>query len=282
MPKVTPGSATIDSFFDFMNRRHDIFLKKERGDPWPWTTDPIFQEFRFTNVYRELDQGTLWLRHMLPTDTKDPWFIVFNVIWYRMFNWWEHARDIGAVDCVEYLADRIHRRKAAGFKLFTSAHMTVGKAREAKEDTMLRSLREIWDDQDRITRCMNFYERMEDMFDVVTEYFGIGKFIGYEIVTDLRHYPALWKNETPLDLNDWANIGPGCKRGLIRLDLAEDSLTSLRYLLHRSPEFLADWMPKLELRDIEHSLCEFDKYERARLGQGRPKERYHGREHPST
>ena len=30
----------------------------------------------------------------------------------------------------------------------------------------------------------------------------------------------------------------------------------------------------LELRDIEHSLCEFDKYERVRLNQGAPRSKY--------
>jgi hypothetical protein len=30
----------------------------------------------------------------------------------------------------------------------------------------------------------------------------------------------------------------------------------------------------LEMRDIEHSLCEFDKYERVRLGQGKPRSKY--------
>jgi ppGpp synthetase/RelA/SpoT-type nucleotidyltranferase len=29
-----------------------------------------------------------------------------------------------------------------------------------------------------------------------------------------------------------------------------------------------------EMREVEHSLCEFDKYERTRLGQGRPRSKY--------
>jgi hypothetical protein len=28
------------------------------------------------------------------------------------------------------------------------------------------------------------------------------------------------------------------------------------------------------MREVEHTLCEFDKYERVRLGQGRSKRRY--------
>jgi len=29
--------------------------------------------------------------------------------------------------------------------------------------------------------------------------------------------------------------------------------------------------PEWEMRDVEHTLCEFDKYERVRLGEGRPR-----------
>ena len=35
-----------------------------------------------------------------------------------------------------------------------------------------------------------------------------------------------------------------------------------------------DRFHKLEMRDIEHSLCEFDKYERVRNGEGKPRGRY--------
>jgi hypothetical protein len=33
-------------------------------------------------------------------------------------------------------------------------------------------------------------------------------------------------------------------------------------------------LPRLELHDIQFQLCEFDKYERVRLGEGRPKSKY--------
>ena len=47
----------------------------------------------------------------------------------------------------------------------------------------------------------------------------------------------------------------------------------MRELLEASGK-LPGWIPSLEMRDIEHSLCEYDKYERARLGQGRPRSRF--------
>ena len=41
-----------------------------------------------------------------------------------------------------------------------------------------------------------------------------GGFHSYEIVTDLRHTYLL---ENASDINLWANIGPGCRRGLARI-----------------------------------------------------------------
>lgn len=33
----------------------------------------------------------------------------------------------------------------------------------------------------------------------------------------------------------------------------------------------------LDAQDLQNCLCEFDKYERVRMGQGRPRSRYPGR-----
>jgi hypothetical protein len=35
-------------------------------------------------------------------------------------------------------------------------------------------------------------------------------------------------------------------------------------------------MEPLHAQDLQNCLCEFDKYERVRLGEGRPKQRYEG------
>jgi phosphoenolpyruvate carboxylase len=84
----------------------------------------------------------------------------------------------------------------------------------------------------------------------------------------------------------WANPGPGAKRGLNRVFGREvsESLTSFQAneemqnllrickeaLYHEDPMF-AD----LEMRDIEHSLCETDKYLRAKV-DGRPLKQLYG------
>lgn len=136
-----------------------------------------------------------------------------------------------------------------------------------------------------------------------------GPFHAYEVVTDLRH-TALHASAS--DVDRWANPGPGAVRGLNRIhgrdvgaplrkeqaveEMAELLAASRRpkfwpqtapprrheeaqrvrtygYTLLESCLTLGEW-PRWEMREVEHTLCEFDKYERTRTGQGTPRSRY--------
>lgn len=93
---------------------------------------------------------------------------------------------------------------------------------------------------------------------------------------------ALKRLRSAPDVNTWANAGPGAVRGINRVlgravDASlkpEAALAQMRQLQHKlSREWPSgeQWLA-LELRDIESSLCEFDKYERKRTGEGAPKQ----------
>jgi hypothetical protein len=84
---------------------------------------------------------------------------------------------------------------------------------------------------------------------------------------------------------NWTPIGPGARRGAARV-LGDDSATPLKeskafstimYLLMESQLNPSHWPNEWEAlcpHDIQFQLCEFDKYERTRLGQGQPRSRY--------
>ena len=42
------------------------------------------------------------------------------------------------------------------------------------------------------------------------------------------------------------------------------------------PMVLQAGMPDIHAQDLQNALCEFDKYERVRLGEGRPRSLYNG------
>ena len=262
MPRITEGGSTVAGLFGWMRERHKIYEKRAKGDPWPWTDDPILREFKFTNVYRELDRGTLVLRELLEGCPDDE-IVEFTTVWYRLFNWHENA-EFGICGYYE-LADKVRARWRSHHQLFTNAHMSYGRAFEDKHETMLETIKMVYENPLNLAGLT-----LEQAFKEIRrrKLPGLGPFITYEIVSDLR-----WYHLDPSDRFTWANIGPGCKRGLLRLGL-DVNLTSLHQLLSEAKRKLKS-LPALELREIEHSLCEFDKYERVRLGQGRPRLKYH-------
>lgn len=132
----------------------------------------------------------------------------------------------------------------------------------------------------------------------------LGDFMAYEIVTDLRHTALL---DSAPDIMTWANPGPGAVRGLNRIHgrplkyalRREKAVREMRDLLalsrdryHWPQEIMPDVMhgshryedqiglsdlvrgewPYWEMRDVEHTLCEHDKWLRATLGEGRPRQ----------
>lgn len=132
---------------------------------------------------------------------------------------------------------------------------------------------------------------LADTWSALKEEPGLGPFMAYEIVTDLYHTKLLCRAPDALT---WANPGPGAKRGLNRIhgrsiresvtrdqqiEEMQDILAAAQAGFWPPPEFLFDSGGRLvsisvlpwTMREVEHTLCEFDKYERARHGQGRPR-----------
>ncbi|TXH55942.1 MAG: hypothetical protein E6Q97_07670, partial [Desulfurellales bacterium] len=79
--------VTIDDFWNWVNERHAIHLRRYAGEEPPWTNDPVLQQFRFTEVFRELDRGTRVCWKMLDRCRWDrPDLQVANIVFYRVFN----------------------------------------------------------------------------------------------------------------------------------------------------------------------------------------------------
>ena len=48
----------VQAFFDFCRERENIRRLRESGAAAPWSKDPVFQQGRFLNIFREDDRGT--------------------------------------------------------------------------------------------------------------------------------------------------------------------------------------------------------------------------------
>jgi len=61
----------VRALFDFCREREAIRLRREAGQPGPWSTDPIFQQGRFLNVFREDDRGSRAIRRFVEPVVED-------------------------------------------------------------------------------------------------------------------------------------------------------------------------------------------------------------------
>lgn len=276
---LTPAPESL--FWYWIEERHSIYNKRAAGHPKPWTTDPILRDYKFTNVFRQLDRGTAWLtEHFIAPHQydEDLSLLVGNVCWYRMFNWIGTGELLGWRQRWQPSKVRHVLKKAQneGKQIFTGAHIIWGEFGMSKIDGVVDCCTRLWERKSYVAKMARFTRSLEKTFNLLAETRGVGGFMGYEIVSDLRHTPLL---DTAYDINMWANVGPGAMRGLRRLFPAirqSEALQTMRDLHAVSRLRTSGHVPALELRDIEHSLCEFDKYCRVKFGEGRPRSKYPG------
>ncbi len=269
------GSASIQQFFNWINERQAIWWRRSKGHPKPWTTDPVMLDYKFTNCFRELDAGTVALRLMECGHIDKP-LLIWNAWWYRLFNWHEHATKLGFIfhynTLEEYMLD-LHKRDG---RIFTGAHMVRGLNGERKVFSYLRLAKQLYEERDAIYQQVKLAGTIEGAYNVCLGYYLMGDFTSYEVACDMR-WTVL--RDAP-DKLTWANPGNGAIRGLKRLGLSP-TLAGMIQIFEMKDYYLAYWVKNapvpFELREIEHSLCEFDKYERVRTGQGRPRSKYNGR-----
>jgi hypothetical protein len=282
-------------FWDFLNERHAIYLRKQAGIT-PLTEDPILAEWRFTNVFRELDRETIWVRENIREPYADHPNLWFMLAVARYINWsptHQAVMDAGAWPTTdewrpEQLAEVLQARTDAKEKVYTGAYMvhvennkrapwyTWPKPRQIAEVFLGR----LWNDRRRWEAFFSEQRSLRDTWLRFHPYTGWGGdgFTAYEVVSDLRHTRYLRGAD---DIMTWANAGPGAQRGLNRLlgrdlkaPVKDRSVTLMRALLAEQDQFRGEHVPPLEMRDIEHTLCEFDKYARVKNGEGKLRSRY--------
>jgi hypothetical protein len=178
----------------------------------------------------------------------------------------------------------LNRLQAKGNQIYTGAYMLNAHGFEKlntpdRDKALFTSklvLESVW--RHRHVVEPELHNTLQRAHKAFLPYHGWGGFTAYEVVCDLRHTRYL--RDAP-DVTSWAHAGPGAKRGLNRLlgrppKTALKDVDALALMQQAYEKMVHKWPhePRLELREVEHSLCEFDKYERTRLGEGRPRSKF--------
>jgi len=280
----------ILDFYKFIYERQRVWYNKEHlKKPRPWTKDHRLHTFKFCNVYRELDKGTVHLidnviNKKIPLEDK-----IFNVLIYRRFNTPYFFDQYGIISWnpfpVKSLEKIMRRDKSKGIKLFNDAYMITcpsfhGKLIREKHKLQLAIFKEVVPLIPSITKAIKKSKNLQSVHTLLrNSVFGTGDFIGYQYVTDITYFPE-FKNKW--DLNSFVALGPGSKPGVRLLfpKAKEKELLKWCYFLHEmQATFFRELKEKtgknwlkiryktpyydskyLSLSNIQNCLCEFRKY----------------------
>ena len=277
-------------FFNYARERYNILLNRRAGLPREeWTVDPVLKTWSFCNIFREDDKVTEWFRTHIRDPLKNDKRVLFATIAFRWFNSINAGEVLKpylleGVWPVEELKPLLEARKAADGKIVTGAYIIKTPPKLSKIDALLHlialthrmegGIMLVWD-----------YTSLERSWDAVRTIPYMGDFTSYEVVTDLRHTKML---RDATDVHTWANPGPGCAAGLGELFHQDRDYYNRHSSYHRKRmmeemqlllamsqqnKYWSHGWPQWELREVEHTLCEFDKYRRGQQGL-RLKRRY--------
>ena len=277
--------AAVSDLLAFIKERHAVFQRRVKGDPWPWTEDPILREWRFCNVYRNLDTETRFIHDNWLTPhagNKDLWFAMVVA---RLVNWWPTLEFVGFPlpwDPKRFIS-KMDKRKAAGEKVFTGAYMVRADAVvEGSKAAYLAHyvLQPMWDA--RANLRPKFGDSLDEFHKRLMGHRDMGSFMAAQVVADIK-YDAQGVLAYAPDWATWAASGPGSRRGLARLTdrklnyswkEAEWRVYFANLYLEITPMIRAEGLPAVTGQDLQNCLCEFDKYERVRNGEGTPRSKY--------
>ena len=260
------NTPSVQNFWAFCVERENIRLRKELGNPPPWTEDKILQEYHFCNIKREYDYGTRWYLNWVavaPDKLDLLWKTILyrtvnNVAWFEqiggVFGWQEWKSMSG--DIVDYIE---HAPPP-----YTPAHITLqspdGKTRREHLYEQLYWLSEGLED---LAAQVYGASSLKAVWEHLKNVPYVGPFIALQIFRDLLLAKAL-----PFSEDDFTYLGPGCRQGLLMIfpDIKNyrQQYAVLQEIQRLHPEEL-----ELNLGDMEHSMCEARKYWKLSQGGGR-------------
>ncbi len=274
-----PGNelSVLAQLRDWIEEREGIRLRKEAGQPKPWSKDPVFQTTYFCNVHREDDKVTKWIRYRYASPAV-PYFDV-NLAFARFINWPDTLECMPWIspDSVGELRNFLARKPG---KIFGDAYIIstngrkMGKAVYLCEYVVPELLHCLGSGGLQTRECSAAHEALVRIF-------GVASFMSGQIIGDMKNTKGHPLYDA-IDKRTFAVPGPGSLRGLswifrnspdkpiARLFVAE--LVRVRDGLYNKLHCAV----QMDNQDLQNCLCEFDKYMRVTNGTGRSKRRYPG------
>lgn len=279
MRLAVPRKEIYDLYWYFAAERQAAFMRRVRGEPGPWSADPILATYKFCNVFRASDRVSQYLIRTVAygdpgAKAEDT---LFRIIAFRMFSkneTWEAVADYlghqptladlhsGAFEQALVAAQDINGKLYTG-AFILCANQAYGFGKKYRNHVALFK---------DMFLAGNLAERLlattglKEMYELIKSYPLLGDFMAYQIAIDLNYSSLI-----NFDENDFTKAGPGAKRGIQKAFSDTGNLTDeqiIHLMVERQDaefarlglEFNGLWGRKLHAIDCQGLFCELDKY----------------------
>jgi hypothetical protein len=291
---------TIKKEFDYylywVSERMNIFWRRYNNEPLKieqskylfgntqnkiWSEDKIFQDYKFTNVYRSLDRvsqylikNVIYTKNIYPKDE-----IVFRILFFKLFNkietWELFKKEFGDIES-NFIYERwseidnfIIKKLEEDFPLYSNAYVLSTAVKDEKyhhRKYLLTYKQCVFDNFDSFIDCNS----LQGLFNKLLELSYVGNFLAMQFTIDLNYSDVF-----NFDENEFIVPGPGSLRGIDRcfegqkktqdyveiIKWTRENLDSLLEEKGYNVRFLPNRKPTLI--DIQNCYCEVSKYLRA-------------------
>lgn len=320
----------LKDFFELMFERQEIWYKRNiLKENAPWTNNEIFQKYKFTNVYRELDRGSKFLiENIIKDENNSIEDLLLKIIIYRFYNKPEtfcHPKYKVELDSFEDFDYKKIHKQTCDFRLnvdnpwHTAYMMNVVFCEHPKD--FVNEYGGLFKDyaycefvfsrlKEKVTElCLgmknNKFDSPKSFCKSLEKLPAVSKFQSHELYIDfcyIRKYSNRHKDFFAWNENDYTSVGPGASLG-IRLILpkllANQQETGIHFLRHISKRKLENignfkyikiinkkvevvQKSELTLHQIEMWLCEYSKYWKMVLGEGKSRAKFTPKAKPTA
>ncbi|KAJ7620544.1 hypothetical protein DFH06DRAFT_1482679 [Mycena polygramma] len=282
-------TVVFDTLWRWLFERKSIDDRRRAGMPPPWTFNQILLKYKFCNAYRVLDRTSQFVvAAVIEKGSQNRTELLFRILLFNCFNrietWQllEEAfgstptwKDFDLARYNEVLSAAVHR----GVSLFSSAYIKIGYKLDYHANHM-RHLQLLEILMDALPDVLARPSSAAEVYEQIAAYPGMAAFTTYQLMISLSYSKLL-----NFSANDFVVAGPGASSGLVKM-----FGSSMKRAKEKVPDIESDvlrWMAttqrehfarlgiefpflrnakgqelELDLADIEHAVCETDKYAR--------------------
>ncbi len=274
-----PRQQAYDLYWYFAAERQQIFERRVAGQNWPWTDDPIIQNFKFCSVFRAADRVSQFLirdvaygNELCSVNDR-----LFQIVAFRLFSkvetWRTVKRFLGEPPRIEHLrsasfTEALECAKQTNGKLYTGAFILCANdayGRALKYLNHVELLRHMFL-RNNLGERMQGAQSLEEVYGLLHEYPLMGDFMSYQVAIDLNYSEVINFSE-----NGFTRPGPGALRGIKKVfqDLGDYTPEQIvHWMVDRQDQefrrlglqFGGLWGRPLHAIDCQGLFCETDKY----------------------